>query len=189
MNPEEIKVGETYKIELLCILNRENVIVFETPTGDHIPLRSSDVECVSPANGIKHTEPAPKYDPCRKFREGDIVEPCSVKGRWQSPAWAGRSGIRFTVVEDEIEEGIISVKDPDACTYSYTDAVYFQLVTPVEELEPYSVHEYDSVYEVQRGTLTFSVFYKTKYGANAAKEAAEAECARLNAEYRKEVEK
>ena len=97
MNPEEIKVGEKYRIELLCILNKEKVIVFETPTGDHIPLRNSDIECVSPANGIKNTEKetifptikklatlpqnfprpetAPKYDPCRLFKAGDIVEP------------------------------------------------------------------------------------------------------------------
>ena len=54
--------------------------------------------------------------------------------------------------------------------------------------EPYSVREYEKVYEVQRGTLTFSVFYKAKYGANSAKAAAEAECARLNAEWRKEQE-
>ena len=33
------------------------------------------------------TETETKYDPCRKFRKGDIVEPCEVKGRWFGAAW------------------------------------------------------------------------------------------------------
>lgn len=48
---EYIEEGKKYKLELLCIHNKENIIVFETPTGDHIPLRNSDIECVCPANG------------------------------------------------------------------------------------------------------------------------------------------
>ena len=59
MNIEYIKVGETYNLELLCIHNKGKVIVFETPTGDHIPLRNSDIECVSPANGTPVAELEP----------------------------------------------------------------------------------------------------------------------------------
>ena len=66
---EYVEEGKKYKLELLCIHNKEKVIVFETPTGDHIPLRIADLECGSPANDTKNTENTPKYDPNRKFRE------------------------------------------------------------------------------------------------------------------------
>lgn len=81
----------------------------------------------------------PKYDPNRKFRKGDIVKPCQVKGRWQSITWKGCSGIHFTVTEDEDEDGIVSIKDPDCKLPSITSAVFLELVTPVEELDTYYV--------------------------------------------------
>lgn len=54
--------------------------------------------------------------------------------------------------------------------------------------EPYRVYEDEEVCEVQKGLVTYSVFYKVKYGAPEAKAAAEVECARLNEEWRKEQE-
>lgn len=46
---EQIKQGERYTLELLCILNKDNeIFVFETPTGDHIPISKNDIECISP---------------------------------------------------------------------------------------------------------------------------------------------
>jgi hypothetical protein len=66
---------------------------------------------------------------------------------------------------------------------------FLELVTPVEEQEPYYIEE-------ELGTITIlsrkdPIFHKCWHYAGVksgviALEAAEAECARLNAEYRKE---
>lgn len=104
---KEVKVGERYKLELLCIHNAGNVIMFETPTGDHLPFRESDLECV----------------------------------------------------------------------------------TPVEE--PYSVQE-SAAFDIVRERKIVMTIPFTEYGYytfEQAKAAAEIECARLNAEWRKEMEK
>ena len=131
----------------------------------------------------------PKYDPCRKLRKGDIVEPCQVKGRWHSVTWEGRSGIHFTVTEDEDEDGIVSIKDPDCKLPYLAAAVFFNLVTPVEELEPFFISEGAGIIELYKGTTDEVVkawFYDdVKAGVEALAEA-EAECARLNEECRKE---
>ena len=197
MNPEEIKVGNKINIEALVIRklhSEEQLITCELPTGLQFHIWQRDFEALSPANGIKNTEPAPKYDPCRKFRAGDIVEPCQVKGRWLSEAWKNSAGVHFTVATDEDEIGTMCVKYTDSVIDRCADAVYFQLVTPVEELEPYSVHESDTIngFDIMRDGLCVMTFpygpkeagyYRNKL---AAKEAADAECDRLNAEYRKE---
>lgn len=187
MNPEEIKVGKTYRIELLCILNKENVIVFETPTGDHIPLRNSDIECVSSANGIKSAKNAQKYDPCRKFRKGDKVRFRKVNDRF-TPDWDAKTfvGTLGKVYSDERASGNVTVLCCDD-VYRTIDATYLELITPVEELEPYSVKELRNVIEVVNSKETevrSAVFFRSRHPH--AKEAAEEECARLNEEYRKE---
>ena len=190
MNEEELKAGERYNFTLLYTgQSINNKFRFESPTGIHYILGLGDMEAVSPlsapANGIKNAEPAPKYDPCRKFREGDIVEPCQVKGRWFGTAWKDRSGIRFTVTKDEDEEGVMWVQDPDSLHPKDVEAVFFQLVTPVEELEPYSVTaDVGKHYVCDKRGMAISLYYNNSHPN--AKAAAEAECARLNAEYRKE---
>lgn len=128
---------------------------------------------------------APKYDPCRKFREGDIVTPCSVKGRWLGADWKDRSGIRFTVTTDEDEDCTMWVKDPDSIQQDCVDVVYFQLVVPVEELEPYSVVDAHTHWDVANKDMKTVSTYSKGYHPHA-KAAAEAECQRLNEEHRKE---
>ena len=85
------------------------------------------------------TETETKYDPCRKFRKGDIVVPCEVKGRWFGTGWKNRKGIHFTVTSDEDEEGVMWVEDPKSLHPKDVEAVFFQLVTPVEELEQHNI--------------------------------------------------
>jgi hypothetical protein len=143
-----------------------------------------DSEC----NCKKPTEPTPKYDPNRKFRKGDIVKPCQVKGRWQSITWKGCSGMHFTVTEDEDEDGIVSIKAPDCKLPSITSAVFFELVTPVEELEPYSVVDAHTHWDVADKNMKTVATYSKGHHPNA-KVAAEAERDRLNAKWRKEMEK
>lgn len=125
----------------------------------------------------------PKYDPCRLFRKGDIVEPCQVKGRWFGTAWKNRSGIRFTVTKDEDEEGVMWVDDPDSLHSKDVEAVFFQLVTPVEELEPWTLDEADPIFWGIARAGGNPVMLPRDY---FTKKAAEAECNRLNAEHRKE---
>jgi hypothetical protein len=91
------------------------------------------------------------------------------------------------VREDEknskVEIGIIGVD----CAHASADPCYLELVTPVEELEPYIIREYADFYAVEKDGAQYSIFFKGSYHDNA-KKAAEAERDRLNAEWRKEVE-
>lgn len=132
-----------------------------------------------------NTEKTQKFDPSRPFRKGDIVEPCSVKGRWFSPVWEDRSGIRYEVTTDEDPlTACLYLKDPDSPEPFLVHAAFFRLVTPVEE--PYYIEE-------ELGAVTVRskedpTFHKCwHYGAVTsgviALAAATAECARLNAEY------
>lgn len=239
---KEVKAGEKYKLELLCIHNSGKVIIFETPTGDHLPFRESDLECVSPArqdvlpehstvatlsypervwnelcdgvfdddgqkyaadlskamrnhiksmnpdtaNGTKNTETAPKYDPCRKFRKGDRVRVAENKGRCLKP-YSLKIGDVLTVSMDEPNDDtcVIGCKWHDRDFY--LDPAYLELVTPVEEMEPYFVEHYkhSNAYKIRKGGQEFAIFWDIH---PHAKEAAEAERDRLNAEYRKEQE-
>ena len=186
MEPENLIVGETYKLELLCIHNKHSVIVFETPTGDHIPLRNSDLECVSPANGKKNAETAPKYDQNRLFRKGDKVEHHPRNGR--RGASDIPNGKTLTVTADEVLYDWIYLTDGDN-DYS-CDPAYLELVTPVEELEPYFVMELKGAYGVYNTRFqpeTEACHFYTDMHPHA-KEAAEAERDRLNAEWRKELQ-
>ena len=201
---EYIEEGKKYKLELLCIHNKEKVIVFETPTGDHIPLRNSDIECVSPENGIKNTEPAPKYDPNRLFREGDKVRiKREINGRLLHHSFVNfKHDTVYTVDADEVQKDFKSghVVITDGKHYCSLSFYELELVTPVEELEPYSVtystdtSEECGRFEVVRGEQCVSIYpygtHETRYYKKAehAKAAAEAERDRLNAEYRKECE-
>lgn len=148
--------------------------------------------------------PAPKYDPCRLFKKWDRVRPVVRYGRY--PDDGALANVTYVVVDDE-KNGRVSIARHDGKSgYAHTvTALYLELVTPVEELEPFSVCqdaemecfevykcEYtegeegnEKVWKIVRTTY----FYGDNQGLRTlaeAKEAAEAECARLNAEYRKE---
>ena len=200
MNIEDIKVGETYKLELLCIYNKEKVVVFETPTGDHMPLRNSDHECVSPANGIKNTENAPKYDQNRMFRKGDIVRLREYNGRkpydfWHKQVIKNYGAKLDTVLEDELDSGNVDIFQ-DAPIDELTVRVHschLELVTPVEELEPYRIgkSDYNGFVNIEKkGKIIAMIPYGKELHEHKTEEqalaAAEAERDRLNAEHRKE---
>lgn len=139
---------------------------------------------------------APKYNPYRLFKEGDIVEPRSVNGRFD----AKLSGCyRYVVLTDEKNSlsSYVLVKPLTRDNEISTNAIFLKLVTPVEEREQYSVHESEvaNSFDIMRENMCVMTFpYGSKeagYYRNklAAKEAAQAERDRLNAEYRKEMEK
>lgn len=142
-------------------------------------------------------EPEPKYAPDRKFRKGDRVKVVKNKGRRGSHIM--NVGTHAIVVMDEEELEDVNIKcEGDSRTDYYIDPAYLELVTPAEELEPYHLNEIFDIddgkligYEVARGDTRDSIFYGGENHLRTiakAKAAAEAECARLNAEYRKEQE-
>ena len=156
---------------------------------------------ISPKNivvGVSETQPnKPKYDPCRLFKKGDKVRIVTCNGR---PPYD-------LLNEDEYvpDETIFSVMS-DECICGYVDLYEkapedgfqihhsnIELVAPVDELSPYSVHESEVLqgFDIVRDKLCVMAFpFGAKecgwyYNRLEAKEAAEAECSRLNAAYRK----
>lgn len=133
-------------------------------------------------------ETYPKYDPNRLFREGDKVEVVKNKGRIGSSTLP--VGTRATVVKDEDECDWVFLKADDCDKLDTIDAAYLKLLTPVEELKPYFVMELKGAYGVYNTRFqpeTEVCHFFTDMHPNA-KAAAEAECARLNEEWRKEQE-
>ena len=152
----------------------------------------------------------PKYDPSRKFRERDKVRFRKVNERftpeWHAPTFVGSLGI---IVSDERESGYVRVHCYDGICRSI-DATYLELVTPVEELEPYYIETETFDYEIRNanddpdiGTslalhikiqdpdegqiLRVKSYYESYvYSREHAIADAEAERDRLNAEWRKE---
>lgn len=178
MNIEDIKVGETYNV-------RMNVDSISDGFVDCLFVDGESCSITLEPERLHH--PEPKYDPCRKFRKGDIVEPCQVNGRWSTCLWQDRAGIRYKVTKDEDPlQSHMEVKDPDSPQSFLVHAAFFKLVTPVEELEPYSVETCQYGYTVNKGELILATYNDETHPH--AKEAAEAERDRLNAEYRKEQE-
>ena len=135
----------------------------------------------------------PKYDPCRPFRVGDIVTPIERDGR-EVPDGTPE-GEECTVVESE-KDGIVCIRYDAGSEHYLHEIPYFhlELVTPVEERNrggagPYYVKETASVYEVfnrNENNSSVAIFFKSQYSIEKAKERAEEECDRLNAEHRKE---
>lgn len=159
--------------------------------------------CSSPESILLPTElqqPAekPKYDPCRPFKRGDKVRVVERHGR---KFWNAAPETIYTVVADEylhdapnvLHRGCVGLNDGRPETLSAWNVPFFhvELITPVEELEPYFTKEDRTglLWEVwkrdeENEAVLVASFWVS--GHPNPKEAAEAECARLNAEYRKE---
>lgn len=194
MNIEDIKVGETYNVRMKYVGDNESGLhPFVLETIPHIfrHFDKKDIEtCVfpllPPENGIKNTETAPKYDQNRLFRKGDKVRLVKYKNRTpydlENYCMVEEEGCVYTLPEDETEDGFVCIDEEHSVC-----VCYLELFTPVEELEPYSVSEATVQYLVKEDNKKVVAQFCKLYHPNA-KAAAEAECARLNAEYRKEQE-
>jgi hypothetical protein len=143
-------------------------------------------------NGVKNTETSPKYDPNRPFRKGDKVRAVEYKGRkgTDCPDFTGKI---YTVSQEEKSNKLLKLTD--GFFVYYIDPAYVKLVTPIEELEPYSVSlrqelTVDDTYPycavIDHDGNEVARFYCEQYEEGKARAAAEAERDRLNAEYRKE---
>lgn len=191
---EEIKIGETYNVRVKVHRMASAGLVCHACDKDGHYLSKhpnffteDEVEAFSPVTPApKHSEPAPKYDPCRLFKDGDKVTPRLVNGRDFNSVAEDYRGKILTVTRDEEKYDNVFVEyGGDEFTI---DPAYLELVTPVEELERYVVEPSDVAYFIvdkkhERGEQNV-VMYMFAFHPHA-KAAAEAECARLNEEYRK----
>lgn len=151
-------------------------------------------------NRLLNLIPAPKYDPCRKFRKGDKVRVVPWNGRkyrdydHSTELTTGSIGEIWEDEKDVQEEGLVSV-----IYEGYIRSVppcYLELVTPVEEVELFYVCENteSKSFEVRRKEdhkVQAAFYYFDKDNTSAKREAAKAtleHCDRLNAAYRKEME-
>ena len=127
----------------------------------------------------------PKHDPCRLFKKGDIVRLKEWNGR--CPAlpedWKFDNGL-FKVHEDEKFNSSVEITRENSKTVYIAPICFLELVTPVEELEPYKLIDSPNTYNIVRDSAMVMTIHKKSHPN--AKAAAEAERDRLNAEYRKE---
>lgn len=139
----------------------------------------------------------PKHDPCRLFKKGDKVRVVERNGR---KFWDYDPKTIYTVVANEyscddqnvLHQGCVGINDGNPQTGSAWNIPFFhiELVTPVEELEPYYVKDDGTHYVVGKRPEEPEIVYLAEYSKDRhphAKAAAEAERDRLNAEYRKEA--
>lgn len=124
----------------------------------------------------------PKYDPCRLLRKGDRVQVKKRNGRCNGKNGEYLREAFCEVAEDEVPNERVRVYH-NSSEY-LLDPAYLELVTPVEELEPYRVDHNQYGWHVEKDGEILATYNDERHPH--AKEAAEAERDRLNSEYRKE---
>lgn len=196
---ENVKAGEEYNIRVKVIgitNNCVDVLFVDAPDIEGLHIGKQKIGILR----LSTPETAPKYDPCRKFRKGDIVRLKAYNGRKPYDFWHKQTIEHFgakldTVLEDELDSGNVDIfQDAPIDELSVrVHASHLELVTPVEELEPYSVvrpENYQCVRIMKEKRIHSSIPFDEEECVcrtlEEAKAVAEAECARLNAEYRKE---
>lgn len=184
MNIEDIKIGETYNVRMKVTYKEKDQVCVKNPM---VSVYGCDYMIVS-HKYIHPTTEQPKYDPCRPFRKGDRVRVVERNGR-KTPSSLVIEDLyekTLTVIESEDSDDDVLVATSKGS--KYIKFYFLELVTPVEELEPYFIEEteYEYCVTIMVGERkdTPATYHKRMHPH--AKEAAEAECARLNAEHRKE---
>lgn len=207
MKPEEIKIGGVYDVRVKVMkkiaapargnleigaytVDRTTQLPMEYEMSWFLDEESAAFVEINSENERKNSEPAPKYDPCRPYREGDKVRYVKRNGRFcpGSHAYERHLSLLGTVIRDEKPNYSVFVNFEHCADDYRIDPAYLELVTAVEELEPYGVTEstdYFAVYQRVTGDQ-LATFWK-EWHPNPASAAA-AECDRLNAEHIKETE-
>lgn len=195
MNPNDLKQGQSYIIHAEydgkdC--DGDYVFIAE-PTARRLFLHTAAVQaCVFlPSEPPTLVGSQPKYDPRRRFRKGDRVRVITWNGRSPFDTIHGlkiNPGEVHIVLDDEYErnEVYIGMSAADE-EQSVIHACNLELVTPIEELEPYEVTESTDYFAVENRSKGDEAATFWKEWHPNPKEAAEAECARLNAEHRKNL--
>lgn len=158
--------------------------------------------CIShplPFNELYPVPEQPKYDPCRKFKEGDIVDYRRIYGR-DFDTVPDPEDYKFARVFSSEEEELGMVGVEFIAAYGGEDICFdvpwfhLELVIPVEELNPYSIIVQPEGYHCVRIMKEKRIHSSIPFGKEEcvcrtleeAKAVAEAERDRLNAEHRKE---
>ena len=196
MDTPDIKIGETYNVRAKVVGIGQNGNPLVSVLNHDIYCFRNELPPITPSEPPTSVGTAPKYDPCRKFKKGDIVE-IDNHGRNIAESMKKEGlepGKRYTVTEDESNTGhdigVVSYISDDEIEH-HSMFFWLKLVTPAEELEPYVICENDASYEVRlhskKENHTMAIYNKNAYGDwLKARYAAEAERDRLNAEHRKE---
>lgn len=194
MNLEYIKVGETYYFPVtVSAIHKSGCIDVKAVEGRYgYKLVPSEVRTLC---AIRQGTSS-KYDPCRLLRKGDKVQVKRRDGRCNGKDGEYLREAFCTVIEDETRNELVRVLHN--CTEYRLDPAYLELIDPVEELEPYYL---DTVTTDDNYTKPYFVIATRKHGyrirtfyANVfetieqTRAAAQAECDRLNAEYREELQ-
>jgi hypothetical protein len=195
MKLEDIKIGETYYVRVKVKTKGEDYIrvtpilqggVLSTywPTS-FVLGESSAFSPIPPENGRNNSEPAPKHDPNRLFKKGDKVRYVKRNGRFcpGSHAFEEQMALLGTVVKDEQRDYFVVVNFENDVDNYLLDPAYLELVTPVEELEPYKLIDSPNTYNIVRDSAMVMTIHKKSHPH--AKAAAEAARDRLNAEHGK----
>lgn len=203
MNIEDIKIGETYNVRMKVTYKEKDQVCVKNPM---VSVYGCDYMIVS-HKYIHPTTEQPKYDPCREFQPGDKVRMVMRDDRYPY-CYKMREHIVPT-------DTICTIAKRENCGFveveynnGYNPIVHFsflELVTPVEELEPFYIIDDDAdaehpffVIQNRKSTLSSGLdeevmrfLYGQNYTADkdTVRKRAEAERDRLNAEWRKEMEK
>lgn len=194
MNPQDLKQGQSYlilaKFDEKDFYNEYDFVA--APSDYRLVLDEASVrQCVFlPSEPPTLVGSQPKHDPCRLFRKGDKVRVVEWNGRnycdrdHHTELKTGCLAEIWDDERDEQEEGYVSViyEEYIRCV----PPCYLELVTPVEELKPYSVTYDNKFYHINKHGEEASIAVYSEARHPNAKAAAEAERDRLNAEHRKE---
>lgn len=188
LNLEDIKVGETYNVR---------VKVEHIDEDGYLKVRTSEkaISFILSPKELEAFSPLPKYDPCREFREGDKVRMRERDGRLPYCTRMREHIVpsdTILTVAANLGNGLVAVRADGNLNEQVIGFYFLELVTPEDELEPYSVETggYNR-FRIKKGNLEYSYFPFGEHcvlSMDEAKAAAEAECDRLNAEWRKEQE-
>lgn len=200
MNIEDIKIGETYNVRMKVTYKEKDQVRVENPM---LSVYGCEYMIIS-HKYIHAIHEQPKHDPCREFRKGDKVRMVLRYGRYphcyRMHELIVPSDSIGTVVRCE-SNGQVELK----YEHGYNPIVHFsflELVTPVEELEPFYIIDDDAdaehpffVIQNRKSTLSSGLdeevmrfLYGQNYTADkdTVRKRAEAERDRLNEEWRKE---
>lgn len=195
MDIKDIKIGEMYNV-LMQIHDYVDGIIFcstviDIDTKDGVQCGEECEICHDEISAFSPISTAPKYAPCRKFRKGDKVRVVDEKNDRTPPCCGDiEAGEFYTVSADEDDGDVmLAVNGKYDCIEWY----WLELVSPVEAT--YSIFEDERMgcWVIAKDGLTYAYYpFRSCVSDNIvhtkeeARERAEAECARLNAEYRKE---
>ena len=197
---KNLKPGDPVVISTMFIcVDTDGDIRFKAPSLNG----SSFVHFISPKHVSLPSEhgtevPTTKYAPTRPYQKGDRAQVVERNGRTITCFPAGRIKVGDIVTVAENENGDVFIKVLTEDGYEMMVPWFMlELITPVDELEPYSVEESCGganlhCFILKRGEKHLSYYLYRSGNANhfytreEAKAAAKAGCKRLNEEYRKE---